>query len=254
MPRVAVVNAIFVPSGDHCGPQRVAGEDSLMRAAEQVGYQQVVSPDLCVNHPVSRGSPAVILESRPQVAGRRLYEREWNCRRGRLRGQSGDVPVSVEHGRRGVESARYDDAARPAPSPDRDLLIAGNPGRVPWLRLQVDVVRELDLRGAVVVQARVVVVAECEEFEYLCPIGIVGVGNRLVVKEPASAAVQRRARISKQSESQLPVVAAIGVHCPHNCRASLLRSVPGTDEVDGSASGVAAATTAWGHAEDGGTG
>ena len=51
-------------------------------------------------------------------------------------------------------------------------------------------------------------------------------------------AVHRRARISKQSESQLPVVAAIGVHCPHNCRASLLRTVPGTDEVDGSAAGV----------------
>ena len=87
----------------------------------------------------------------------------------------------------------------------------------------------------------------------LCPIGIEGVGNGPVVKEPASAAVQRRARISKQSESQLPVVAAIGVHCPHNCRASLLRTVPGTDEVDGSAAGVAAASTAWGHAEAGGT-
>ncbi len=180
----------------------------------------------------------MIRESRPQVAGRRLHERERNCRRGRLRGQSGDVPVSVEHGRRGVDSARYDDAARPAPSLERDLLIAGNPGRGPWLRLQVDVVRELDLRGAIVVKLGVVVVAECEQFESLCPIGIVGVGNGLVVKEPAVAAVQRRARISKQSESQLPVVAAIGVHCPHNCRASLLRTVPGTDEVDGSAAGV----------------
>ena len=72
-------------------------------------------------------------------------------------------------------------------------------------------------------------------------------------KGTSVAAVHRRARISKQSESQLPVVAAIGVHCPHNCRASLLRTVPGTDEVDGSAAGVAAASTAWGHAEAGGT-
>ena len=122
----------------------------------------------------------MIRESRPQVAGRRLHEREWNCRRGRLRGQSSDVPVSVEHGRRGVDSALYDDAARPAPSLDRDRLIAENPGRGPWLRLQVDVVRELDPRGAVVVKLVVVVVAECEQFESLCRIGIVGVGNGLV--------------------------------------------------------------------------
>ena len=102
-------------------------------------------------------------------------------------------------------------------------------------------------------RVRIVVVAECEQFEYLCPIGIEGVGNWFVVKEPASAAVQRHARISKQSESQLPVVTAIGVHCPHNCRSSLLGSIPGTDVIDGAASGIAAASTAWGHAEAGGT-
>src|SRR5262249_30793258 len=100
---------------------RPAVVDDRVRAADDVGYSQrgrVVIGDLG-----SCRIPAVAPDIGPQGA----IQSERNRCRTRLRSEPGDVTVGAKLEGRRVDSALGDDAARPAPRLDRDLLAPGNP-------------------------------------------------------------------------------------------------------------------------------